>query len=189
MLRSPAGQIGGFELNGGPELVAVELLSGASPAGDDGRASRHALQAVGVKWATTREVVAGLAWHAEMAHLGVPQPMDDPALDHGSGADTGANSQVYKSIQPMGSAPAALGQRGAVDVGVEPHWHAQRPLGWADQVDVGPAWLRTGRDEPIPRMGSAQLQRAERSDADRGQRPAGSHFLLEERDYPGQRLG
>jgi hypothetical protein len=135
------------------------------------------------------EVIAGLVRHAEVTHLGVAQPMDDPALDHGSRADAGADGQVYERIQTTGGPPAALAQCGGVDVGVEPHGHAKCAPGWPDHVDVRPARFRAGRDEPILQMGSAQLQWAERRDADRGQRPTGRHLLLEESEHLSQRLG
>jgi hypothetical protein len=135
------------------------------------------------------ETIAGLARHAEVAHLGVAQPMDDPALDYGSCADASADGQVHERVQTTGGPPSAFAQRGGVDVGVEPHWHAQRVLEWPDHVDVGPARFRAERDEPILRMGSAQLQRAERRDADRGQRPTGRHLPLEESEHLSQRLG
>ncbi|MGQ0717342.1 MAG: hypothetical protein ACT4NP_08490 [Pseudonocardiales bacterium] len=51
---------------------------------------------------------AGLARHAEVTHLGVTQPVDDPALDHGPSADAGADGQVHECVQATGGPPAAF---------------------------------------------------------------------------------
>jgi hypothetical protein len=79
-----------------------------------------------VKRTMSGEVIAGVAGHAEMPHFGVPKPMKDPALDHGSNSDAGAHGHVHECFQIASGAPAAFGQRGGVDVSVEPHRHAER---------------------------------------------------------------
>src|SRR3546814_5203111 len=56
-------------------------------------------------------------------------------------ADPGPNRDIGEIVEPLPRAPANLGERRAVDVGVEPHRHRERRCDLAEHVGIGPAGL------------------------------------------------
>src|SRR3546814_14059639 len=70
--------------------------------------------------------VAGAARHADMAELAMPDPARGLAVNYQPDADPGPNRDIGEIVEPLPRAPANLGERRAVDVGVEPHRPRER---------------------------------------------------------------
>ena len=85
-----------------------------------------------------------------------------------------------KECEPAAGAPALLGQRRGVDVGIEADRHAKRGARGAGDRDVRPAGLRRRGDLSVGRRISPQIHRPEGGDTDRGERPLPILFRRQE---------
>jgi len=55
---------------------------------------------------------------SDVAHLRMQQAVHQPAVDHSSSADAGADGQVNECVEAAGRAPPMFSEGGSVDVGV-----------------------------------------------------------------------
>jgi hypothetical protein len=85
-------------------------------------------------------------------------------------ADPGTDRDVDEVIEALRRAPATLGERRAVDVGVEGDWHAERAQR-REQVHLAPAGLGRRADAPITGLSGIQIQRSEARDAESREGP------------------
>jgi hypothetical protein len=113
------------------------------------------------------EIVARFARDPDVPEFRVVHAEDGFATHDEPDADARTDGDVRKVIEALRRAPAALGQRRAVDVGVE----TERPAEFAAEplrdVRVPPAGLRGGCDVAEGRRVDAQVDGTERGDAQR----------------------
>ena len=97
-------------------------------------------------------------------------PKIEPAAHDAADADAGAHRDIGVIVEAHRRAPATFGQRRAVDVGVEAHGNAEAPRQALRDVGIAPARLGGRGDEAVGGRVRAQIDRAERSDAQRAHR-------------------
>ena len=138
-------------------------------ASGDRRPRRQPFDAVAVVRADAGEVVVCPPADAKMAVLGVDEPVHGPTVDNDATADAGPDRQVDGHRAALGSTPADLGERRAVDVVVEADGHVEAVGEVAAHIDVRPADLRRRRD--VPEVGTPPIEadRAEAPDSDGGE--------------------
>ena len=128
--------------------------------------------------ADTGVVIVWVTSHRDVAHLGMPQPVDRLTIDQGTTSDPGADGDIDKSCQPPGRPPPALAQCCAIDIGVQTDRDIDRIPDRTDQVCPRPALL--GCD---PDTTANEAQWTECGDSDRFGR-----LLPQELDHPPQSL-
>ncbi len=148
--------------------AGVQQLQARPVAVGEGRAARHTLGTPPVVGAAARVVVVRVPLDEDVAHLGVEQAVDGAAVEDRAAADPGADGEVDDRADPLPRAPALLGQRGAVDVGVPAHGQPEPLPEAAHHVGVAPARLGRRRDPAVCRVPLVQAHRPERRDAERG---------------------
>jgi len=81
-------------------------------------------------------------WNAEVTHLGMHQTMYDPAIYERSTADSGADCEIDKVLQPACGPPARLTQSSGIHIGIERHWHAKLFPNRPHQIEIPPGAFR-----------------------------------------------
>src|SRR3546814_8023665 len=104
-----------------------------------------------------------------MAELAMPDPARGLAVNYQPDADPGPNRDIGEIVEPLPRAPANLGERRAVDVGVEPHRHRERRCDLAEHVGIAPAGLVGRQDMPVSRRSGSEIERPERGDPEGGE--------------------
>ncbi len=152
----------------GPHRVVVRNVAQlgrrhAAARGDRGRIA-ETLEAVAVVRAVARVRVVGVARDANVAALGVREPVERAAVDHDADADAGADRHIAaRGNVGAVAAEVELGQRGRIHVGLETDRHAERakvadnirvfPQGFGRRRDVAlradGRWVRGQSDEKI----------------------------------------
>ena len=96
-------------------------------------------------------VVARIARDANVAELGMAEAVHQPPAGDQSDADPGADGDVGEILEAPGRAPAPLGERRAVHVGIEGDRHPESLGQPPGDPGVAPAGLRRGGDESVGR--------------------------------------
>ena len=79
--------------------------------------------------------------NADVAELGVAVSMNALAIDDQAHPDAGADRDIGKIFEPRPCTPAPLGQRGAINVGIEGRRNAGRPREPAANISPRPMWF------------------------------------------------
>src|SRR6185437_17134631 len=100
-----------------PRVILRPGFDGRSPARNDGRSARQALEAVAVKRAGTAESgITGVSPYADMPHLGMEHPPQRAPIDHDTAADAGTDGDVSKRAHARFRTQLRLRQRRRIDV-------------------------------------------------------------------------
>src|SRR6478736_4771629 len=102
-------------------MVGWQLRSRHAGARFDGGTGSESLDAVAVKRADARKLVAGFARHADVPELRVIHAGPRASAPDGANADAGAHRDIGEVLESPGRAPAPFGKCRAIDVGVEAH--------------------------------------------------------------------
>src|SRR5436190_13192043 len=102
-------------------MVGWQLRSRHAGARFDGGTRSESLDAVAVKRADARKLVAGFAGDADVTELRVIHAEHRPSAHDGADANAGAHRDISEVVESPGRAPAPLGECRAIDVGVEAH--------------------------------------------------------------------
>lgn len=129
--------------------------------------------------AGTGERIAGVVmWDEDVAELGMHEPVDGSAIEDDAGTDARAHRHVDEVRQPPSGAPALLGKRCRVHIGVEGNGDVELLAERADDVGVVPTRFRglcdpaerlrsdahiDGPKEPTPRAATRTLSRLKNS--------------------------
>ena len=106
-----------LERPGGP---IIELFGGLAVAGEQRFSGSHALKTVTMERAGAGErIVAVVMRDEDVAELGVHKPVGGSAIEHDAGANARARRHVDEVRQPPSGAPALLGKRCRIHIGVE----------------------------------------------------------------------
>jgi len=137
--------------------------------------------------AGTGERIDGVVMRDEdVAELGMHEPVDGSAIEDDAGTDARAHRHVDEVRQPPSDAPALLGKRCRVHIGVEGNGDVELLAERADDVGVAPTRFR-GLCDPAERLRSdAHIDGPEGADAEGGNADT---VALEELDDATQRLG
>ena len=162
-------------------MVVGQVFGRFPPARLHRRAAGETFQAVAVKRADAGEWIGReIVGQADVAHLGVHETVRQLSVEQPAAADSRSNRQVDEGVQPAAGAPALLGQRRGVDVGIEADRHAKRGARGAGDRDVRPAGLWRRGDLSVGRRISPQIHRPEGGDTDGGERPLPILFRRQE---------
>src|SRR6187455_2910082 len=113
-----------------------------------------------MKRADAGKGIAGLARHADVAELGVIHPEDGPAAHDAADTDAGAHRHVRVVVETLSRAPAALGQRRAIHVGVDAHRYAELAAQPRRDVGIAPVKLAGRGDESVGWRSRLEIDRA-----------------------------
>jgi len=128
-------------------MAVRKQFSRRPPTCFDGWSSGQPLQAIAVVGAIAGERIArAIVRDADVSHLRMETPMNQPAVHHGAPADSGADSDIDKVGESAPRAPAMFCECGRIDVGIKRHWHAQRPADSPGNIKIPPAWFWRGRN-------------------------------------------
>ncbi len=152
-------------------VVGRYVLGRHARAGGDRRTGGEAFQAIAVDRADAGKIVAGDPPHHDMAHLGMEQAMDRPAVGDQAAADPGPDRQIGNDVEAGAAAPAPFGQRGGVDVGVDRD-PAVQAVGHAADVEPLPAGFRSAHQPAVIIVIAVEDERPEAGDAERAERRA-----------------
>ncbi len=133
-------------------MVVGQVFGRLPPARLHRRAAGETFQAVAVKRADAGEWIGPeIVGHADVPHLGVHETMRQLSVEQPAAADSRSNRQIDEGVEPAAGAPALLGQRRGVDVGIEADRHAKRGARGAGDRHVRPPGLRRRRDLSVGR--------------------------------------
>ena len=140
------------------------------PALFHGGTVRQPFEAIAVERTAAREGIGGkVVGQQHMSHFRVQQSVNQPAIDHDSAADAGADCYVDCRVAILQRAPAPLCKRRCVYVEVESDGDVERSLQRGDEVRAGPSRFGGRHDLPIGGRTGSRIDRSERCHADRMQ--------------------
>lgn len=140
-------------------------LGGYPGSRGDGRPRRQAFDTIAVKHAGAVPGIARFAGDTQMPQFAVAESVCGPSIDHETDSHAGAHGHIGEVRQMPGCAPSALGQRGAVHVGIESHGQGEAFREAPGHIGVSPARLRRRSNRAIVRRCTVQIDRAEGGDA------------------------
>ena len=120
-----------------------------------------------------------------MPHFGMHQTVKHASIHDGAAADARAHGQVNKVGKILGRSPARFAQGGGIHIGIESNRHAERVAHGSGEIVILPTCLRGRGDVPKGERSAVQINRPERSDADRLQFAPG--FAAQKLNRLGQR--
>jgi peptidyl-prolyl cis-trans isomerase C len=148
-------------------MTVREQVSRLSPARFDSRPRCQPLQTITVVWAIARERIAqAIVWDANVPHLGMQTPVQQPAIQHGAPADAGADSDIDKIGESARRAPAMFRQGRGVHVGIERDRHTQGPADCPGKIAVPPTGFRRRRNVAEGGRFPVRIDGPERCDSD-----------------------
>src|SRR5262245_46845346 len=122
-------------------MVCRQGMSRLAPARFQGRTRGEPLQTIAMIGASTRaRTCLPVMGNANMPHLSVQVPVEQPAIGHRPTPDPRAYCDIEKGIKALGGSPALLSERRSVHISVERDREAQSTAEPPHQVSVGPAW-------------------------------------------------
>ena len=107
-------------------MLRGQRLGRRAPSSRQRDRRRETLETVAVIGTGPGERVRGIMRDRQVSHLRMHEPVDRTTADDGAAADARTDGDVDERIDAAPGPPAILGERGAVDVGVEGDGHRQR---------------------------------------------------------------
>lgn len=122
----------------------------------EGSGGQSLKTAVMIRADAGKVLVADPSFQGQMTGLRVQHAMEQPAVAHNAGPDTGADGNVNAVFQPSGTTKGSLSQQRAVDVCVKADGYSQFPAKETCHIAPGPAGL--GRSGNISIGGGIPMQ-------------------------------